>query len=52
MWKKEDQGQWVALIRFNRRLDARTKVGNQLRATLSKVQIHRYIILVHESTGR
>ena len=23
VWKKEDQGQWVALIRFNRRLEAR-----------------------------
>jgi len=25
IWKKEDQGQWVALIRFNRQLEARLK---------------------------
>jgi hypothetical protein len=23
VWKKEDQGQWVALIRFNRQFEAR-----------------------------
>ena len=26
VWKKEDQGQWVALIRFNRQFEARLKV--------------------------
>ena len=28
VWKKEDQGQWVALIRFNRVLDARVESLN------------------------
>jgi len=28
VWEKQDQGQWVALIRFNRRLDARLELPN------------------------
>jgi hypothetical protein len=26
VWKKEDQGQWVALIRFNRQFEARLEI--------------------------
>jgi hypothetical protein len=31
VWKKEDLGQWIALIRFNRQFDALAKAGNDLR---------------------
>jgi hypothetical protein len=31
VWKKEDRGQWVALIRFNRQFDARAGGGSDLR---------------------
>jgi hypothetical protein len=30
VWKKEDQGQWVALIRFNRQYEARLEQRNDL----------------------
>jgi hypothetical protein len=29
VWKKEDQGQWIALIRFNRQFEARLEVLNR-----------------------
>jgi hypothetical protein len=32
VWKKEDQGQWVGLIRFNRQFDARMLPANELQA--------------------
>jgi len=28
IWKKEDQGQWIAVIRFNRQFEARLESGN------------------------
>jgi 4-amino-4-deoxy-L-arabinose transferase-like glycosyltransferase len=28
VWKKEDQGQWIALIRFNRQFEARRQIQN------------------------
>jgi hypothetical protein len=28
VWKQEDHGQWIALIRFNRQLEARAGMGN------------------------
>jgi len=31
IWKQEDHGQWIALIRFNRQLEARAEDGNDLR---------------------
>jgi 4-amino-4-deoxy-L-arabinose transferase-like glycosyltransferase len=31
VWKREDQGMWVALIRFDRQLDARLESGDDLR---------------------
>jgi hypothetical protein len=27
VWKKEDQGEWVGLIRFNRAIDAKVDAG-------------------------
>jgi len=30
VWKKEDQGQWVALIRFNRQFEARLELPEEL----------------------
>jgi hypothetical protein len=27
VWKKEDQGEWVGLIRFNRAIDAKVDGG-------------------------
>jgi hypothetical protein len=32
VWKKEDQGQWIALIRFNRQFEARLKILNRTMA--------------------
>jgi hypothetical protein len=29
VWKKEDQGQWIALIRFNRQFEARLEILNR-----------------------
>jgi hypothetical protein len=34
VWKKEDQGQWVGLIRFERRLNAQVDGGGGLRAAV------------------
>jgi len=31
VWKREDQGMWVALIRFDRQLDARLERGDDVR---------------------
>ena len=31
VWKREDQGMWVALIRFDRQLDARLERGGNMR---------------------
>jgi 4-amino-4-deoxy-L-arabinose transferase-like glycosyltransferase len=31
VWKREDQGMWVALIRFDRQLDARLEHGDDIR---------------------
>jgi hypothetical protein len=31
VWKQEDHGQWIALIRFNRQFEARAEAGNDLR---------------------
>jgi hypothetical protein len=31
VWKKEDQGQWVGLIRFNRAIDAKVGAGEVIR---------------------
>jgi 4-amino-4-deoxy-L-arabinose transferase-like glycosyltransferase len=31
VWQKEDQGQWVALIRFNRQFEARLERGDDVR---------------------
>jgi 4-amino-4-deoxy-L-arabinose transferase-like glycosyltransferase len=38
VWKREDQGMWIALIRFNRRLVARADRGDDLRAASSGVR--------------
>jgi hypothetical protein len=38
VWKREDQGMWIALIRFNRRLVARADRGDDLRAAPSGVR--------------
>ncbi len=38
VWKKEDQGQWVGLIRFERRLDAQLDVGGGWRAAVGAGQ--------------
>ena len=32
VWKKEDQGQWIALIRFNRQFEARLGILNRTMA--------------------
>jgi hypothetical protein len=34
-WKKEDQGQWVALIRFNRQFDVRLEHGDDKQLALN-----------------
>ena len=34
VWKLEDHGMWIALIRFNRRIEARMEGGDRLRAAL------------------
>ena len=35
VWKKEDQGQWIGLIRFDRRLDAQVDGAAELQAAES-----------------
>jgi hypothetical protein len=30
VWKREDQGQWIALIRFNRQFEAALQVPDPL----------------------
>jgi hypothetical protein len=35
VWKGEDQGQWVGLIRFDRRLDANVQGGSKFRPSAS-----------------
>jgi hypothetical protein len=34
VWKKEDQGQWMALIGFSRQFEARTQANDDPRAAL------------------
>ncbi len=38
VWKKEDQGQWVALIRFNRQFEARMDRGGDSLLALNSVR--------------
>jgi hypothetical protein len=38
VWKQEDHGQWIALIRFNRQFDARLEYGHDLQLASSRAR--------------